>query len=80
MASIPTNEEVERAILTAINAYGVRGGEIFPLGAIHMKLQSAGYRAAEINDAFQSMADKGWIEGSASEAHPKLTADGYAAI
>ncbi|HEV2553225.1 MAG TPA: hypothetical protein VGV17_05655 [Bosea sp. (in: a-proteobacteria)] len=77
-SSTNANDAVERALLEAAAIYKPRAGEIVPLGAVHIKLQKAGFSAAEINAAFSSMEAKGWITGSQSPAHFKLTEAGFA--
>lgn len=81
MATPPSIEQVERAILNEIAALKVRAGQIFKPMTINIKLQGQGYTGAEITEALQVMADKGWVDTStAPTSFLKLTAAGYAAI
>lgn len=79
MASLPTHEEVERAIFDAIASYNVRANEIVPLIGVHTKLQTAGFRADDINPALQRMVDSGLITIDGSP-FLKLTDAGFAAM
>ena len=66
MAKLPTQDEIVRAIQDEIVDRKVRPGEIVPFRAFNLNLQKQGYRSAEISDAFQAMAQKGWIEDDLS--------------
>lgn len=73
-----SDETIERAFLEAAATYKPRADEVIPILSVHTALQKAGYSAAEINAAFSSMEAKGWITGSQSSAHFKLTEAGFA--
>ena len=80
MATAPTIEQVERAIMEEISQRHLRGGDTFPTMPININLQKAGYKAAEIYAALQAMADKGWIETAQSPKFLRLTDAGFAEI
>jgi hypothetical protein len=79
MAKVPTNAEVERAILDAIKTYNVRAGEIVPTMGVYMKVEKAiGAKMHEYETALTSMHQKGLIEGASAPAFLKLTDKGFA--
>lgn len=80
MATMPTIEDAERAILGVFDRMGSGPGESVKMVAL-MGLQSGRIRftAAETNAALQSMADKGWI-GSNRPGFYTLTELGFEQI
>lgn len=79
MATLPTDVEIERAILDAIATFNPRPNEIVPLGGIQSKLYSSHLRADEINAALKRMVQSGLITVDGSP-FLKLTDAGFAAM
>ncbi|NKX68275.1 hypothetical protein HEP89_29500 (plasmid) [Labrenzia sp. 5N] len=64
MSNLPTDAEVERAILNEIKKRKVRAGEIFPVPQVSADLQQEGFSGEEIAAAFERMVEKKWLEPS----------------
>lgn len=79
MASLPTANEVERAILTEIGNFGVRTNEIFPIMQITLNLQKKGFHHEEIVGSLSVMVEKNWLEPS-NGPHWRLLEEGFKAI
>jgi hypothetical protein len=77
MANVPSQAEVERAILDVISTLNVRANEIFNVMTVHLRLQKNGLRANEINAAFASLGQRGLFEAASSSKFLKLTQAGF---
>lgn len=75
MAALPSPEQTAEHIIEIIKSMNVRAGEIAPMMAIQQKL-GAGFRADDLNAAFEHMQAKGLIE-PARNGFIKLTQAGY---
>lgn len=80
MAEVPTQADVERAILEVISGLNVRANEAFNVATVQMRLQQRGFRADEINGAFASLGEKGLIADAPTPGFRKLTDAGFAAL
>lgn len=80
MAEIPTNNEVERAILNEIEMRNVRAGEVVNIMSIGIALQKRGLRGSDINSALQRMMEAGLVSWDGRSQFLKLTDAGFAAM
>lgn len=81
MASLPTLEDAERAILDVFAEKGTRPGESIK-GIVLTDLMvgnPAPFRADDLNAALTSMAEKGWIFQKLAGWYT-LTEDGFAQV
>jgi DNA-binding transcriptional regulator PaaX len=80
MATLPTAEEAERAILNVFKRFGTRPGEsIKSIALMDLMAGSNPFRVDDLNAALQAMAGKGWIEERRTGFYT-LTEAGYAAV
>lgn len=80
MATQPSLDEAERAILAVFQRFGTRPGESIKMIALtDLTVGPDSFRADELNVALQSMADKGWI-GAGRTGFYTLTDAGYAQL
>ena len=80
MASIPTKEQAERAILNVFKRFGTRPGESIKMIALTDLMAGASpFRSDDVNAALQAMADKNWIEVRLNGFYT-LTELGFAAV
>jgi hypothetical protein len=80
MATLPTLEDAERAILDVFKRMGTRPGEGIMQQALYPLMEGVGrLEADDLNKALQSMETKGWIE-SKRAGFITLTKLGYAEV
>jgi hypothetical protein len=81
LATVPTPEEVEAAIMAGAGRYVKRPGETFPFPQVAADLQQHdGYTADELNEAFGRLLEKGWLEQLSSGVLMRITEEGFKAI
>jgi hypothetical protein len=80
MATLPTTEQAERAILNVFKRFGTRPGESIKMVALmDLMAGSNPFRADDLNAALQAMTNKEWIEVR-REGFYTLTELGFAAV
>jgi len=79
MPTVPSIDEIVRAILDASRAYNPRPGTIIPRMGVATKLMPGRYTADEVNRGFAKMLADEWIE-LAGPTFFKLTDVGFAAL
>lgn len=77
MATTPTLQDAERAILGVFQRFGTRPGESIKVISLNnLMVGENSFRAEELNAAVQAMADKEWI-GSSRSGFVTLTDAGF---
>lgn len=80
MASLPTLEEAERAILEVFARFNTRPDESIKFIALTDLMTGVNpFRSDDLNAALQSMAAKKWVE-ERTPGFLTLTTEGFAAI